>query len=473
MPQKVVVPIQHLEHYRRYVSPEVYDRAVATLRAFAERLSGKVLWNVNSTAAGGGVAELLYSQVGTLRSLGLNAEWMVIDGSAEFFKLTRRLHDALHGMGAWETTDEVRTLYESVLDQNGAELAALINPGDVVLLHDPQTAGLAARLSRLGACVLWRCHIGHDALTEAILRAWDFLAPYLLPAAGLVFTRASYVPPQLSGMRVAFISPTLDPSTPKNQELSDETVRAILAHTGIIEGTGSDDHRCFTRLDGAPGRVDRFADVIRLGPAPGSNTPLVVQISRWDFLKDPIGVMKGFGLCQEALCSSDVQLVLAGPNVHGVADDPAAASAFNAVLDSWRTLPHSHRSRVHLVTLPMADVDENAAIVNALQRHAAVIVQKSLHEGFGLTVTEAMWKAKPIVASAVSGIDEQLDDGVHALLVKDPTDLVAFADALQRLLGDPVLARRLGEQARVRVHENYLGTSSMMQLAEYVTELMA
>ncbi|MGA9525921.1 MAG: glycosyltransferase [Myxococcaceae bacterium] len=472
MPHKVVVPLQHLDRYRRYVVPEVYDRAIEALRAFAERLRGKVLWNVSSTAAGGGVAELLHPQVGVLRSVGLNAEWMVIDGSAEFFGLTRRLHNALHGMGDWETTDEVRRIYESVLEQNGAELAALIGPGDVVLLHDPQTAGLTTRLSRLGAHVLWRCHIGRDALTPEILNAWDFLAPYVSPAVGIIFTRASYVPPQLSGMRVAFIPPTIDPDTPKNQELSQETVRAILGHSGIIEGAGTNAHRCFTRLDGAPGRVDRFADVIRLGPAPPPDSPLIIQISRWDFLKDPIGVMKGFVLCQEAMCSPNVQLILAGPNVHGVADDPSAASAFNAVLEVWRTLPHSERSRVHLVTLPMADIDENAAIVNALQRHATVIVQKSLHEGFGLTVTEAMWKAKPIVASDVSGIDEQMDDGVHGLLVKDPTDLKAFADALQRMLSDPALALRLGEQARARVRDNYLGTVSMRQLAEYVTELL-
>ncbi len=472
MPREVVVPIQPLDRYRPFVAPELYDRAVEVACAFAERLKGRVLWNINSTAAGGGVAELLHSQVGYIRSIGLDAQWRVIDGPPEFFTLTRRLHDALHGMGEWETTDEVRHTYESVLDQNAAELTALIRPGDVVLLHDPQTAGLTRRLSLLGARVLWRCHIGHDVLTPEVLRAWDFLAPYLSCAEGLVFTRPSYVPPQLSNRSVAFIPPTIDPVSPKNQELSEEVVQAILSHAGIIEGASSDSQRWFTRLDGAPGRVDRYADVIRLGPAPAVTSPTVVQISRWDFLKDPIGVMKGFVLCEEALCATDVQLILAGPNVHGVADDPAAAAAFNAVLEVWRTLAHSLRSRVHLVTLPMGDIDENAAMVNALQRHATVVVQKSLHEGFGLTVTEAMWKAKPVVASAVSGIVEQIEDGVQGLLVKDPTDLAEFAAVLERTLGDAELRGSLGQQARARIRDHFLGIGSLVQYAEYVTALL-
>jgi trehalose synthase len=361
------------------------------------------------------------------------------------------------------------------LKRNAVELSVGIRAGDVVLLHDPQTAGLIPLLTRLGAHVVWRCHIGHDSPTESVKKAWDFLAPWLEKASALVFTRKEYVPSQFEKqkLRIELIPPSIDPSSPKNQELSEETVRAILMHTGIVLGSSTrDEHRWFTRLDGAPGRVDHFADIIQLGPAPQWDQPVVAQISRWDHLKDPIGVIRGFVRSQAVVHLRKAELILAGPNVHGVADDPAAAAAFQDVLDFWRGLPHADRRRVHLVTLPMGDVDENAAIVNALQRHAEVVVQKSLHEGFGLTVTEAMWKGRPVVASAVGGIQEQIRDGDCGLLVHDPADLRSFSRQLEKLMAEPDLARKLGKNARERVQKDYLGLESMMKYATLFARLM-
>jgi trehalose synthase len=213
--------------------------------------------------------------------------------------------------------------------------------------------------------------------------------------------------------------------------------------------------------------------VIREGEAPAWETPLVLQVSRWDRLKDPLGVLSGF---LEALPGPEVDgahLVLVGPDVQGVTDDPEGADVFHEVEASWRALPAAQRRRVHLVSLPMDDIAENALMVNAIQRHATVVVQKSLREGFGLTVTEAMWKARPVIGSAVGGIQDQIEHGVSGWLLTDPTDPVEFATALQRILGQPELARRLGHNARERAAERYLVVRSLVQYAGLIESLDA
>ena len=186
---------------------------------------------------------------------------------------------------------------------------------------------------------------------------------------------------------------------------------------------------------------------------------MVVQVSRWDPLKDMGGVMQGFA--EYVLDGSDAHLVLAGPVVTSVADDPEGAEVLQDVWRAWRDLPHAARSRVQLVCLPMADNDENAAIVNALQRHATVVVQKSLEEGFGLTVTEAMFKSRPVVASAVGGIVDQIDDGVTGLLLDDPTDLASMGALVRELLGDQAMRVRLGSAARQAAVDRFLPDSSL------------
>jgi trehalose synthase len=385
------------------------------------------------------------------------------------------LHHALHGRSGDGSPlgEEQRKLYEEGLRGNAQELSALVRPRDVVILHDPQTAGLAPELLRAGAVIIWRCHIGADEANEQVDLGWDFLEPYLDGVPAFVFTRRQYVPECCNHGRSVTIPPAIDPFSPKNQELDEEVVRAILVHAGIMEGPPGPGQPVFHRQDGSPERVDRQADIVRHGRAPNGNTPLVVQVSRWDPLKDPIGVMDGFARLLDDHRAGDAHLVLAGPNVTAVADDPEGAETLDRVTERWRCLPHGHRRRVHLACLPMADSEENAAIVNALQRHAAVVVQKSLEEGFGLTVAEAMWKSRPVLGSAVGGIQEQIEDGVSGLLVKDPEDLTAFGSLLQRLLGDRPYAESLGQTARERVRKDYLGLRQLIQHAELLERIDA
>jgi trehalose synthase len=175
--------------------------------------------------------------------------------------------------------------------------------------------------------------------------------------------------------------------------------------------------------------------------------------------------MEGFALLYDGKCAVQPELVLAGPNVSAVLDDPEGAAVFDEIEEAWRHLPHAIRNRVHLASLPLHDIQENAAIVNALQRHATIVVQKSLQEGFGLTVAEAMWKGKPVVGSAVGGIQDQIEDGVSGILLKDPTDLDAFADALCSLLCEPERIESVGAAARDRVRERFLGIESLLKYA--------
>lgn len=460
------LPFARLEPVVGAGAASLARRRAAALR---ERLDGRTVWNVNSTAAGGGVAEMLPSLIGYARDLGLDARWLVIAGVPPFFELTKRIHHLLHGspgdggaLGAAE-----RAVYEAVARDNAAPILARVRPRDVVVLHDPQTAGLAPALAAAGATVIWRCHIGIDGPDEEAARGWAFLEPYLAHAHAFVFTRAEYVPPLAAGRETALIAPSLDPFTPKNEEIDDATARAILARSGLLAG-GDGGPVAFAGADGAPRRVERRAEVVRAEGPPAAATPLVVQVSRWDPLKDPIGVMRGFASIVDGEAPGGAELVLAGPRASGVADDPEAAGVLDAVVEAWRALPEAARRRVHLASLPTDDIDENAAIVNALQRHASVIVQKSLREGFGLTVAEGMWKARPTIASAVGGIRDQIVDGEHGLLVEDPADLGAFAAGLRRLLEDRALAARLGRAARERVRERYLAVRHLGQYADLI-----
>jgi trehalose synthase len=197
--------------------------------------------------------------------------------------------------------------------------------------------------------------------------------------------------------------------------------------------------------------------------------PLVVQVSRWDPLKDMVGVMTAFA--EHVAGAGSAHLLLVGPVVTGVADDPEGAATFERCIEVWRRLPHAERSRIHLACLPMQDAVENAIMVNAIQRHASVVTQKSLAEGFGLTVAEAMWKGRPIVASAVGGIVDQIESGEHGLLVDDPRDPAEFGLAVRRLLDDPPYAELLGENARQRATAEFLGDRHLEQYAQLFERL--
>ena len=473
-PQEVRVGVQPLDRFQEILGRGEMRSALSTAREIRKRLSRRVLWNVNSTAVGGGVAEMLRSLLGYTRSVGIDSRWMVIEGNPDFFRVTKRIHHALHGSRGDGTPldDGARAIYEETLRANALALGSTIRARDVVILHDPQTAGLAAPLVNLGAIVIWRCHVGHDRTNGEVEEAWRFLEPYLAEVPAFVFSRDAYVPGFCDHGRTTIIQPSIDAFSAKNQDLSESSVRIILAHTGLVEGShGYFADHTFLREDGSPSRVERRAEVIRIGQPPDWETPLVVQVSRWDPLKDPVGVLRGFASLIDGPLHHGAELVLAGPDVRGVADDPEGAESLDAVVRAWRELPDAIRDRVHIASLPTDDVEENAAIVNALQRHAAVVVQKSLHEGFGLTVTEAMWKSRPVVASAVGGIQDQIEDGVNGVLLKKPEDLDEFAAAVRSLLEDPERATRIGASAKERVRERFLGVGHLIRYAKLIARL--
>ena len=472
--EEVRVGVLPLNRFADILGREEIERAVRVASAARDKLAKRVVWNVNSTAVGGGVAEMLQSLLCYTRSLGIDTRWIVISGSPDFFRVTKRLHHALHGSpGDGTPLDEgARRIYEAALAQNALELVSLVRAGDVVVLHDPQTAGLAPALYGSGVHLVWRCHIGSDDANEQVDLGWEFLRRYLEDVKAFVFSRQSYIPPLCDAGRSVVITPSIDAFSAKNQELSEATVRSILVHSGLVEGPApADADYRFVRDDGTPGRVERRAEVVRLGSAPDWDAPLVVQVSRWDPLKDMVGVMEGFRILCDGGGAPRAELVLAGPDVSGVSDDPEGGRVFAEAVAAWGALPQAVRSRVHLASLPILDVQENAAIVNALQRHAAVVVQKSLREGFGLTVTEAMWKERPVVASAVGGIVDQIEDGVSGILLADPTDLETFAATLEELLAAPDRMQSLGRAARQRVREGFLGVDHLLKYAALLERL--
>jgi len=418
---------------------------------------------------------MLQPLLGYAHGAGLDVRWIVIQGNPDFFRITKRIHHALHGAeGDGSPLDtQARRIYEDTLRENAKKLCPLVRANDIVLLHDPQTVGLAPALRARGVNLIWRCHIGTDRSSPEAEQGWDFLKPYLQDIPAYVFSRRTYVPECCDHGKSHIIRPSIDAFSVKNQEMDEKAVRAILVRAGLIEGSASKTlpAKHFVRSNGTPGSVERAADIVRSSRAPRFETPLIVQVSRWDPLKDMLGVMRGFELLIENETSIDAELVLAGPNVSAVTDDPEGAEVFNQVLEAWEALPAPAKDRVHLANLPTDDIEENAAIVNALQRHAAIVVQKSLQEGFGLTVTEAMWKGRPVIASAVGGIQDQIADDIHGLLLKDPADYSAFSSALHKLLTDPSFAERLGRAAHKRVRDEFLGPRHMAQYARLLETL--
>jgi trehalose synthase len=432
-------------------------------------LAGRTIWNVNSTAAGGGVAEMLQVLVGYVQDLGIPINWLVITGDAEFFAITKRLHNEIHGSSSGAPLGPAEAdHFAQMLAANAVELVARVRPGDVVLLHDPQTAGLAAPLAQAGARVIWRCHIGVDWENDVTWAGWDFLRPYLAAAEAFVFSRQKYVPQWIPAGQVWIIPPSIDPFSPKNQHLAADTVRAILVRLGVLDSPAPMAPATFTRRDGDMGTVTRQAQIIGEG-RPGPDDPVLVQVSRWDRLKDMAGVMRGFA--DHVAPGGAGYLMLVGPGVNDVRDDPEGAAVYGECLLQWRELSPAARRRILLVTLPLDDVDENAAMVNALQRHATVIAQKSLAEGFGLTVAEGMWKGRPVIGSAVGGITDQIAEGT-GILLPDPADLTAFGSAARTLLGDPDLAARMGQAAHAHVREQYIGDLHLLRYGSLLSTLI-
>jgi trehalose synthase len=419
------------------------ERAAAGAR---ESFDGRRIWHVNSTAQGGGVAEMLRALLRYARGAGVDTRWVVLPETDGFFAVTKRIHNRLHGhAGDGGALDEVaRQTYERALAGSAEELRRLTEAGDVIYLHDPQTAGLVPAMREAGLAVVWRCHIGVDHPNDLAREAWDFLRGYVEGADAYVFSRRAYLWEGLDEGRAWFMPPVIDPFSPKNEDLDEGRVREVLA------------------------QVESRATILQERPVP-EGTPVVTQVSRWDRLKDPRGLLEIFERHLEEPMS---HLCLVGPETEGVSDDPEGAAVYGEVAGHWRGMSDACRARCHLISLPMSDLRENATMVNALQRRSQVIVQKSLAEGFGLTVAEAMWKARPVVASRVGGIQDQVEDGSTGILVDDPRDLPAFARAIEAVLADRGRCSRMGEAGRERVRGNYLAVDRLREYVGLLTTLI-
>lgn len=468
--QNVDIPSLEPERFETVLG-EAYAEFAEAIETGRELFEGRVIWNVNSTAKGGGVAEMLRSLIAYARGGDVDARWVVIGGDPDFFRVTKRIHNNLHGaegdggpLGPAE-----REIYRRALEPNARELTKMVSPEDVVILHDPQTAGLTEAMKQTGATVLWRCHVGLDTPNDTARNAWKFLRPFLGSADMYIFSRRAFVWDDLPDNKIEIVPPSIDAFSPKNQDMTNDEVEAILAAAGMTADPSGEAAATFVRVDGSRAEIVHEAALGGCGKIP-SGDRLVVQVSRWDRLKDPIGVMDGFAT--HVAPASDARLVLAGPAVEEVADDPEGAEVLSEVQSAWEGLPPEIRDRIHLVCLPMDDGEENAALVNALQRKAEIVVQKSLAEGFGLTVAEGMWKAKPVVASRIGGIQDQIEHGSTGLLLDDPRDTEQFGAAVLSLLAEPERATQIGAAARERVRDRFLGARHLMQYLDLVRRLI-
>jgi trehalose synthase len=468
-PEFVPIHPQPLERFRPLLGEEFaeIERVAAWAR---EGFSGRAIWHLSSTARGGGVAEMLHTLLPYARDAGVDVRWVVLREQPEFFAVTKRLHNHLHGDpgDGGALGEDARRLYEEALQANVELLAPTMQRGDVVYLHDPQTAGMVPALCDRGLEIVWRCHVGADRPNDLVRGAWDFLRPYVERADACVFSRREYVWSGLDPEKVWLMPPVIDPFSPKNQELEPAVTAAILKEIGLIPN-GLEAVPSFERADGSPGRVEREATILEEEKIP-DEARVVAQVSRWDRLKDPHGLL---AMLAEHLPDPSLHLVLAGPETGGVSDDPEGSAVYEDVVETWRGMEPASRRRAHLVSLPMHDLEENGVMVNAIQRRADVVVQKSVAEGFGLTVAEAMWKRRPIVASRVGGLQDQVEDGRTGLLVEDPRNLAAFAAAIERILGDRELAEAMGEAGRQRVIDRYLAIHRLREYVDLIAALIA
>lgn len=402
-----------LADYARVAGPEVIDH----LRQLAAPLQGAKLVHVNSTRVGGGVAEILDKMVPLTRELGIDTSWEVIEGDAPFYDCTKSIHNALQGNRV-HVGDAAWRAYEKTNAENAEKLRAQLEEADFVIIHDPQPAPLLGHCrvghgGDRGGKWIWRCHI--DA-SHPYRPVWKYLHRHVAPYDASIFSLPAFARALPHPKYV--IPPSIDPLSPKNEELD-------------------------------PGEVAAVRERFELDP----DRPLVVQVSRFDRFKDPLGVIRAYQLAKAFL--PGLQLVLAGG---GATDDPEGEAVLREVRDAAGGDPD-----VHVLLLP----SDAHRTINALQRAADVVLQKSLREGFGLTVTEAMWKGKPVIGGDVGGIRLQVIDHHTGFLVSSPE---GAALRIRYLLRRPELIEEIGSKAREFVRENFLLTR---HLREYLTLMVA
>lgn len=370
--------------------------ALEELKILADKLSGKTVQNINSTYIGGGVAEILSRMVPFLNELGVNAKWSVIKGDNEFFYITKKFHNALHGKKVEFKDGE----FEYFLEVNRKNSEELDLSGDIIFVHDPQPVALIQKRNEVGEKWIWRCHIDISNPDEKV---WSFIKDYVERYDAAVFSAPNFA--KMLKIRMFLIYPSIDPLSNKNKELSEDQINAVLEKYGIDK-----------------------------------KKPIILQVSRFDYLKDPVGVIRAFEMVRKTM---PCQLILAGGTA---TDDPES----DKVLAEVREIAGKNPD-IHILLLPPdSDIE-----INALQRAATVIVQKSIKEGFGLTVTEALWKGKPLVASAVGGIVLQVKHKITGLLCHS---IEGAAYAIRTLLTNPEYAQWLGRNGHAHVKQNFLIT---------------
>lgn len=458
------------------------EELVAAGQSVARRLGTHRVWMLNSTAAGGGVAEMMPRVSSILNDLGVDTRWLVLDpGRPDFFPLTKRLHNLLHGESQDFDPVAARRIYEEVSEQGGRALHR-VEPGDVLVVHDPQPAGVASYL-RETVCTrtIWRCHIGVSERNESTRLAWDFLSPFLAPYQRLLFSAYAYIPEKWLE-KSGELHPGIDPLAHKNRSLRPYKLVGILRSAGLVDGP---EVAPWARFQAQAQRYEEGAWVTE--PIPDLlHVPIILQVSRFDRLKGFQYLIPAFerlaDVCRERSLHvrADVErvldelsracLILAGPDPAGVSDDPDASDMLEALCRQQEALPPDVRRRVHILRLPMADVKENALIVNCLQRIAAVVIQNSVKEGFGLTAAEALWKGTPVIASNVGGLAIQIRHGTDGLLVGDPTSPHQISDSILRMLTYPLEAESMGRSGRQRVREHFM---VLIQVKRWLEELSA
>lgn len=442
------------------------------------RLSGTVHM-INSTARGGGVAELLPREVSLLRQLGLNVRWRVIRPAGErseaFFALTKRLHNLIHDHGSERLELHDAALYDAVSRDLAEELLSHVAPGDVVVVHDPQPLAVGRFLAeRVDVRLIWRCHIGLDQRTERTRAAWRFMREHTKPYRLCIFSAPEYVPSYLS-QRSTVMTPAIDPLSHKNRQLSPHKTTGILCNAGLVTPTHPLVTEPFARGVQRLAPSGAFVPAQELAEVGFLFRPLLVQISRWDSLKGFPQLLSGFRELkawstfegrepERALRRRELaRLVLAGPEPSAIRDDPEAEGVLAQLVSAHRALPERLQEDVAVLTLPMSSAKENALMVNVMQATAVAAIQLSLAEGFGLTATEAMWKRVPVIGTNACGLRRQIRPELDGLLVDDPNDARSVARTLALLLSDAHLAERMGRTAQRHVWDEFLVFSVVAQ----------
>jgi trehalose synthase len=410
---------------------------------------------------------MLPRQLGILNELGIETRWVVVGTHRkEFFDLTKRLHNLLHGSGDPVLSAADHELYSLVSRELRDEFRPLVGRDDVLMIHDPQPAGMGALLkSELDLPAVWRCHIGLDQDIPQTRVGWSLLEPYVTAYDRAVFTAEEYVPRFLAD-RAHLVRPALDPYSEKNRQLRVPEVVEILGRAGLMVPTRPLLKPPFGRA------AERLQADGTFGPATSPEDlgllyrPVIIEVSRWDRLKGWAPLVEGFARLKSSIehltdqshrrVLEEAVLLLAGPEPAAVQDDPEAVEVLDELRDIYRALPADQQRDIALLSLPMSDLRENALMVNALQTIAAVVVQNSVQEGFGLTATEPMWKGTPVLVSSACGLRQQVRPGIEGEMIRNPDDPDEIAAALDRLLRDPDRRSTMARNAQRRVREEFL-----------------